>query len=83
MPRDLIKQARDAWLHQQCGSAIDLSRRALKIKPGSNEANQIIAVCACSMRDKDGAVKAYGKLDERNRTMVRSLCARNGLELAE
>ena len=80
---DLIKQARDAWLHQQCGSAIDLSRRALKIKPGSNEANQIIAVCACSMRDRDGAVKAYGRLDDRNRTMVRSLCARNGVELPE
>jgi hypothetical protein len=35
------------------------------------------------MKDRDGALKAYNKLDDRNRTMVRSLCARNGLELAD
>ena len=26
----VLKQARDAWLHQQCPSAIDIARRALK-----------------------------------------------------
>jgi hypothetical protein len=78
---ELIKQAREAWMHQQCGTATDLSRRALKIKPGSNDAHQIIAVCACSSKDKDGAVKSYAKLDERSRAMVRTLCARNGVEL--
>ena len=80
---DLVKQAREAWMHQQCGSAIELSRRALKIKPNTSDAHQIIAVCACSMKDKDGALKAYAKLDERSRSMVRTLCARNGIELAE
>ena len=80
---DLIRQAREAWLHQQCGAAVELSRRALKLKPAASEAYQIIAVCSCSMKDRDGALKAYGKLDERNRAMVRSLCARNGLDLAE
>ena len=78
---ELIKQAREAWMHQQCGTAIDLSRRALKIKPSSNDAHQIIAVCACSSKDRDGAVKSYAKLDERSRAMVRTLCARNGVEL--
>jgi len=80
-PTELIRQARDAWLHQQCGSAIDLSRRALKLKPGSNDAHQIIAACACSMKDKEGAMKSYARLDDRNRAMVRTLCARNGVEL--
>ncbi|MES1164786.1 MAG: FHA domain-containing protein [Verrucomicrobiota bacterium] len=80
---DLIKQAREAWMRQQCGSAIDLSRRALKLKPGANDAHQIIAVCACSMKDREGAIKSYSKLDERSRAMVRTLCARNGVELVE
>jgi pSer/pThr/pTyr-binding forkhead associated (FHA) protein len=80
---DLIRQAREAWMRQQCGTAIDLSRRALKLKPGTSEAHQIIAVCACSTRDKEGAIKSYSKLDERSRAMVRTLCARSGIELVE
>ena len=28
-----MKQAREAWLRQQCGSAVDLSRKALHAKP--------------------------------------------------
>ena len=80
---ELIRQAREAWMHQQCGSAIDLSRRALKLRPGANDAHQIIAVCACSTKDRDGALRSYNRLDERSRAMVRTLCARNGVELIE
>ena len=70
-------------MHQQCGSAIELSRRALKARPGASDAHQIIAVCACSTKDKDGALRSYNKLEERSRAMVRTLCARNGVELSE
>lgn len=80
---DLIRQAREAWMHQQCGSAIELSRRALRVRPGASDAHQIIAVCACSTKDKDGALRSYNKLDERSRAMVRTLCVRTGVELAE
>jgi len=82
-PAELIKQAREAWMRQQCGAAIELSRRALKSKPGSNDAHQIIAVCACSSKDKEGAIRSYSRLDERSRAMVRTLCARNGVDLIE
>src|SRR5450432_2341207 len=75
----LMKQAREAWLRQQCGSAIELSRKALKAKPGLTDAYQIIAVCSCSLKDVEGAQRAYGKLDERNRNLVHSLCAKNGV----
>jgi pSer/pThr/pTyr-binding forkhead associated (FHA) protein len=75
----LMKQAREAWLRQQCGSAIELSRKALKAKPGMSDAYQIIAVCSCSLKDVDGATRAYGKLDEKNRNLVHSLCAKNGV----
>lgn len=80
-PAELIKEARAAWLHQQCGQAIELSRKALKAKPGAGEAHQIIAVCSCSMKDRDGALKSYAKLDERSRGMVRNICGKNGIEL--
>ncbi|HTA20437.1 MAG TPA: FHA domain-containing protein [Polyangia bacterium] len=75
----LMKQARDAWLRQQCGSAIELSRKALKAKPGETDAYQIIAACSCSLKDVEGATRAYAKLDERNRNLVHSLCAKNGV----
>jgi pSer/pThr/pTyr-binding forkhead associated (FHA) protein len=75
----LMKQSREAWLRQQCGSAIELSRKALKAKPGMSDAYQIIAVCSCSLKDVEGATRAYGKLDEKNRNLVRSLCQKNGV----
>jgi len=82
-PSELIKQARDAWLRGQYAAAIDLSKKALKLRPGSTDAYQIIAVCACSQRDADGAQRAYAKLDERGRSMVRTTCLRNNVHLAE
>lgn len=80
---DLIRQAREAWSRQQCPAAIELSRRALRLRPGSIEAHQIMAVCSCSGRDRDGALKSYVRLDERSREMVRTLCGRYGVELGE
>ena len=77
----LLKQARDAWLHQQCPSAIDIARRALKAKPSLTDAYQIITVCSCSLKDAEGAGRAYGKLDDKSRTLARSLCQRNGISL--
>jgi hypothetical protein len=77
----LLKQARDAWLHQQCPSAIEIARRALKAKPSLTDAYQIITVCSCSLKDAEGAGKAYGKLDDKSRTLARSLCQRNGISL--
>lgn len=75
----LMKQAREAWLKQQCGSAMELARKALKAKPGMTDAYQIIAVCSCSLKDVEGATRAYGKLDEKSRNLVRSLCQKNGV----
>ncbi len=77
----LLKQARDAWLHQQCPSAIDIARRALKAKPTLTDAYQIITVCSCSLKDAEGAGRAYGKLDDKSRTLAKALCQRNGISL--
>ena len=80
-PDFLLKQAREAWLHQQCGTAIDIARRALKAKPTLTDAYQIITVCSCSLRDAEGAGRAYGKLDDKNRNMARTICQKSGISL--
>jgi pSer/pThr/pTyr-binding forkhead associated (FHA) protein len=74
----LVKQAREAWLNQQCGLAIDLARKAVKAKAGA-DAYQIIAVCSCSLKDAEGATRAYAKLDEKSRNLVHALCQKNGI----
>ncbi len=78
-PDALMKQAREAWLRQQCGAAVDLSRKALHAKPGMTDAYQIIAVCSCTLKDADAAARAYAKLDDKNRNLVRALCQKNGV----
>ena len=83
MPDALMKQAREAWLRQQCGSAVDLSRKALHAKPGMTDAYQIIAVCSCTLKDADAAGRAYAKLDDKNRSLVRQLCQKNGISVGE
>jgi len=76
-----MKQAREAWVRQQCGSALDLSKRVLRARPGMTDAYQIIAACSCSLKDSDGAARAYSKLDDKSRSLVRTLCQRNGVAL--
>ncbi len=78
-PDKLIQQARDAWLRGQYAVAIDAARRALRAKPGLSSAYQIIAICSCSLHDPDTAYRAYEKLDERNKQLVRSACQKNGI----
>ena len=59
------------------------SRKALRLAPGMMRAYQIIAVCSCSLRDQAGAAKAYERLDDKNKQLVRSLCEKNEVILAE
>jgi ABC transport system ATP-binding/permease protein len=79
----LMKQAREAWLRQQCGAAMDLSRRALRAKPGWTDAYQILAVCSCSLKDAEAAGRAYSRLDDKNRTLVHAVCQKNGIAVGE
>jgi len=56
--------------------AVDSARRALRAKPGLTSAYQIIAICSCSLHLPDDAMRAYEKLDDRNKQLVRSACKR-------
>ena len=78
-PDKLIQQAREAWLRGQYILAVDAARKALRAKPGLTSAYQIIAICSCSLHDPDTAMRAYEKLDDRNKQLVRSACQKNGI----
>jgi pSer/pThr/pTyr-binding forkhead associated (FHA) protein len=82
-PQALMKQAREAWLRQQCGAAMDLSRRALRAKPNWTDAYQILAVCSCSLKDAEAAEHAYARLDDRNRSLVHAVCQKNGISVGQ
>jgi pSer/pThr/pTyr-binding forkhead associated (FHA) protein/tetratricopeptide (TPR) repeat protein len=77
----LMQEAQDAWLKGQYSAAIDASRKALRAKPGLTRAYQIIAVCSCSLRDAESATKAYERLDDRNKQLVKQLCAKSGITI--
>jgi pSer/pThr/pTyr-binding forkhead associated (FHA) protein/tetratricopeptide (TPR) repeat protein len=78
-PDKLIQQAREAWMRGQYVLAVDAARKALRAKPGLTSAYQIIAICSCSLHDSDTALRAYEKLDDRNKQLVRSACQKNGI----
>jgi tetratricopeptide (TPR) repeat protein len=80
-PEELLQEAQQAWLKGQFAAAIDSARRALRARPNLPRAYQIIAVCSCSLRDADGATKAYDRLDERMRPLVKSACQKSGITL--
>jgi pSer/pThr/pTyr-binding forkhead associated (FHA) protein len=78
-PDKMIKDAQQAWFRGQYAAAVDFARKALRAKPSLTNAYQIIAVCSCALRDADSAVKAFEKLDDRNKLYVKSACQKNGI----
>jgi ABC transport system ATP-binding/permease protein len=80
-PELLLQESQQAWLRGQFAAAIESARRALRVRPNLPKAYQIIAVCSCSLRDSDGAAKAYERLDERMKPLVKSACQKSGIQL--
>jgi hypothetical protein len=80
-PEAMLNEATQSWLRGQYAAAIETSRKALKIRPNTARAYQIIAVCSCSLRDADGATKAYERLEDRMKPLVKSACQKNGISL--
>ena len=80
-PDMLLQESQQAWLRGQFAAAIESARRALRVRPNLPKAYQIIAVCSCSLRDGDGAAKAYERLDERMKPLVKSACQKSGIQL--
>jgi ABC transport system ATP-binding/permease protein len=80
-PEALYQDAQQAWLRGQYMLAIDSARRALKARPSMTKAYQIIAACSCSLKQASDAVKAYERLDDKQKELVKSFCSKAGIEL--
>ncbi len=80
-PDALLQDAQQAWLRGQYTMAIDNSKRALKIRPGLTQAYQIIAACSCALRDADAATRAYQRLDDKLKPLVKMFCQKHNITL--
>jgi pSer/pThr/pTyr-binding forkhead associated (FHA) protein len=81
-PDALLQDAQQAWLRGQYTVAIDNSKRALKIRPGLTQAYQIIAACSCALRDEEAAARAYQRLDDKLKPLVKTFCKQHNITLA-
>ena len=68
-------------------TAVRLGRRSgpqgAAREAGDDRRVSIIAVCSCTLKDADAAARAYAKLDDKNRNLVRALCQKNGVTVGE
>jgi pSer/pThr/pTyr-binding forkhead associated (FHA) protein len=69
-------EAQDAYIHGQYANARDL---AMPITKGLPKAWRIVGASSCFLKDKDGATKAFNKLDSQGKQFLKYVCSRNGM----
>jgi pSer/pThr/pTyr-binding forkhead associated (FHA) protein/tetratricopeptide (TPR) repeat protein len=72
-----LADAGDAYVHGQYATAIELARKALKAQPA--KASRIMGASSCFLKDRAGAVAAFGKLDAQGRQFLKWVCARSNI----
>ena len=76
----MLAKAYDEYVHGNYASALELATKANK--GGSNvKAWKIIGGCACYLKDKPGAVKAWNRLDTQGKQFLKYVCSRNAIEI--
>ena len=73
----ILLDARDAYVHGQYATAIAIAKKAVKAQP--DQAWRLIGASSCFLKDRNGAVEAWNKLDSQGRSSVTYVCKRNGL----
>jgi pSer/pThr/pTyr-binding forkhead associated (FHA) protein len=75
----LYQEAQDAYVHGQYANAIELANKLKKLQPG--KAWRIIGASNCFLKDRNGAMQAYGKLDPTGRQFLKYVCSRNAITI--
>ncbi len=70
-----LQEAQDAYVHGQYAMAIDLAKKAMKSQPA--KAWRLIGASYCFLKDRAGAVSAFGKLDAQGKQFLKYVCSRN------
>ena len=74
-----LQEAQDAYVHGQYQNAIELAKKAVKAQPG--RAWRIIGASSCFLKDRGGAVNAFGKLDAQGRNFLKYVCSRQAITI--
>jgi pSer/pThr/pTyr-binding forkhead associated (FHA) protein/tetratricopeptide (TPR) repeat protein len=73
----VLLDARDAYVHGQYANAIEIAKKAVKSQP--NQAWRLIGASSCFLKDRNGAVQAWNKLDTQGRSFLKYVCSRNAI----
>jgi Ca-activated chloride channel family protein len=76
-----LRRARQSYIAGEHALAITQAREVLKLSPGNTDAIQIIAAASCYRKQVAQAKWGYRRLRPASRALVRSICARNGIDL--
>ena len=71
----LLQDAQDKYVHGQYASAIEDAKHAVKAQP--SKAWRIIGASQCFLKNREGAVQAWNKLDAQGRQFLKYVCSRN------
>jgi ABC transport system ATP-binding/permease protein len=72
-----LQEAQDAYVHGQYANAIELAKGAAKAAP--SKAWRIIGASNCFLKDRNGAMSAWNKLDAQGRQFLKYVCSRNAI----
>ncbi|MEO6950329.1 MAG: FHA domain-containing protein [Polyangia bacterium] len=72
-----LQEAQDSYVHGQYASAIDSAKKAMKSQPA--KAWRLIGASYCFLKDRNGAVTAFGKLDAQGKQFLKWVCTRNAI----
>ena len=72
-----LAEAQDSYVHGQYASAIESAKKAIKSQP--TKAWRLIGASYCFLKDRNGAVTAFGKLDAQSKQFLKWVCTRNAI----
>ena len=72
-----LQEAQDSYVHGQYASAIESAKKAMKSQPA--KAWRLIGASYCFLKDRNGAVTAFGKLDAQGKQFLKWVCTRNAI----
>ncbi len=75
----IYQEAQDAYVHGQYANAIELANKLKKLQPA--KAWRIIGASNCFLKDRTGAMSAWGKLDPTGRQFLKYVCSRNAITI--
>ena len=72
-----LQDAQDEYVHGRYASAIENAKHAVKAQP--SKAWRIIGASQCFLKNREGAVQAWNKLDAQGRQFLKYVCSRNAI----